>query len=154
MQRGQTLHDYVVGISVFVLTVGLVLSLLPAAIAPFEATGDTVRGELASRIGEQLVSNLSAVGEPNVLGVGSVPDLMDRNQTQLRHRFGLASVRYLNLTLTSLNGSRIIANASGTPMAAGPSAADEDVVAASRIVQPAGPDFDCTPACRLLVRVW
>jgi hypothetical protein len=152
--RGQTLHDYVAGISVFVLTVGLVLSLLPAAVAPFEATEDTVRGEQASRIGSQLVSNLSADGEPNVLGAGSVSAVMDRNQTQLRDRFGLASVRYVNLTLTSLNGSLIVSNTSNVPMTAGASAAGENAVAAARIVRTDGSDVDCTPACRLLVRVW
>lgn len=152
--RGQTLHDYVAGISVFVLTVAVVLGLLPSVVAPFNADTGAAESTVAERIGEQVVANLSLSGAPNTLESDNVTSLFAKDEAGLRARFGLRDVHHVNLTLTNLNGSTILVDPGGTPQTAGASAATEDVSSAARIVRLDEPGFDCRPACRLLVRVW
>lgn len=152
---GQTLHDYVAGISVFVLTVAVVLGLLPSVVAPFQAGDGALASTQARGIGDRVVANLSAAGAPNVLDAENVTALMGKDLEELRTRFGLRSSTFVNLTLTNLNGSEFVTDpSSGTPLTAGASAANEDASEAARIVRVGDPAVDCQPACRLVVRVW
>jgi len=154
--RGQTLHDYVAGISVFILSVALVVGLLPSVVAPFQNEGGAVTATQADRIGDRIVSNFSSGSSPNILDARALDELMTKDEESLRDRYGLAEFRYANLTLTTLNGSRILEGPApaNAPQAAGASAADEEVSSASRIVELDDPSIDCIPACRLIVRVW
>lgn len=154
--RGQTLHDYVAGISVFVLTVAVVLGLLPSVVAPFNADTGAVESTVAERIGDRVVANLSLSGAPNTLETDNVTSLLTKTEAELRTRYGLDTVHHVNLTLTNLNGSTILTDSSTPPQpqTAGASAATEDVSSVARIVRLDEPGLDCRPACRLLVRVW
>lgn len=152
--RGQSLHDYVVGISVFVLTVAVVLGLLPSVVAPFQSGGGAAEASLSTGIGDRLVSNLSLAGSPTVLDGEAVSDIMARDESALRDRFGLRSYQYVNLSLRTLNGSVVLTDGAGAVQAAGASAESEDVVTASRVVRVDEPAFDCEPACRLVIRAW
>lgn len=155
--RGQTLHDYVVGISVFVLTVAVVLGLLPSVVAPFQGGGGAADASLSTQVGDRVVSTLSLDGAPNVLDGEEVSALMALDESDLRDRFGLRSHQYVNLTLQALNGSTVLtdgAGGTGAVQRAGASALGEDAVTAARVVQIDDPGFDCRPACRLVVRVW
>lgn len=152
--RGQTLHDYVAGISVFILTVAVVLGLLPSVVAPFQDGGSGgVDATLSSRIGDRVVSNLSVAGAPNVLDGDEFQTLMAKNEVGLRDRFGLTQGQYVNLSLQTLNGSRMIA-VSGTAQTAGATALGEDTTTSARVVKVDHPGFDCKPACRLVIKVW
>lgn len=152
-RRGQTLHDYVAGISVFILAVGLVLGLLPSVVAPVEDDG-AVEETRAAQLAAEIPANLSVAGSRTRLDAANLTALMGTDLEGLRTRFGLKSWRYVNLTLTTLNGSRIVTDPSGTPLVTGASAAGEDPRTAARVVQVSRPTIDCTPACRLVVRVW
>lgn len=151
--RGQTLHDYVAGISVFILSIGLVLGLLPSVVAPF---GDesAVEKTQATQLAAEIPANLSVAGSRTRLDADNATALMGTDVDGLRSRFGLKSWRYVNLSLTTLNGSRVLTDAGGTRLTAGATAAGEDASSAARVVQLTDPDIDCTPACRLVVRVW
>lgn len=152
--RGQTLHDYVAGISVFILTVAIVLGLLPSVVAPFQNGGSGgVDAALSSRIGDRVVSNLSVDGAPNVLDGDELETLMAKNEVDLRDRYGLTQGQYVNLSLQTLNGSRMIA-VGGTVQTAGATALGEDTTTSARIVTVDDPDFACEPACRLVIQVW
>lgn len=152
--RGQTLHDYVVGISVFVLTVAVVLGLLPSVVAPFQDGTGAVDGTISTRVGDRIVSNLSETGSPNVLEAEGISALMAKDEPALRSRFGLKSDRYVNLSLQSLAESTFLTNSSGIRQTAGASAGSEDVTTSARVVDISESGFDCRPACRLVVRVW
>jgi hypothetical protein len=152
--RGQTLHDYVAGISVFILTVAVVLGLLPSVVAPFQGDGQAIETSQASRIGDYTVSNLSATTAPNVLDADNLTSVMAMNEPALRDRYGLPEYRHVNLSLLTPNGSRTLVGPGGTTLRAGAPAAPEDVRTAARIVQVSEPGFGCKPACRLVVRVW
>jgi hypothetical protein len=152
-RRGQTLHDYVAGITVFVVTVALVLGLLPSVVAPLQADGD-VSASQSLRTVDRIVDNLSLAGSPNTLEAGNLSALLSGDERDLIERFGLPEYTHVNVTLTSLDGDRTVANGSGVALTAGPTAADESTVSAARIVDVTGDGTVCSPACRLLVRVW
>lgn len=155
--RGQTLHDYVAGISVFILTVAVVLGLLPSVVAPFQSGGGAADATRATHVADRIVSSVSVAGTPNVLDGEAVSSLMSLDESALRDRFGLHSHQYVNLTLQELNGSAFLtdgAGATGAVQVAGAPALGEDAVTAARVVRIDDPDFDCNPACRLVVRVW
>lgn len=152
--RGQTLHDYVAGISVFILTVAVVLGLLPSVVAPFQGNGQAVETSQANRIGDYAVSNLSASAAPNVLDADNLTSVMALDEPGLRDRYGLPDYRHVNVSLQALNGSRTLVGPGGSKLWAGAPAAPDEARSAARIVQTSEPGFDCTPACRLVVRVW
>lgn len=155
--RGQTLHDYVAGISVFVLTVAVVLGLLPSVVAPFQGGGGAADARLSTQIGDRIVSDLSVAGTPNVLDGEEVSSLTALDESDLRDRFGLRSEQYVNLTLQALDGSAFLtdgAGGSGAVQVVGATARGEDAASSARVVRIDDPDFDCRPACRLVVRVW
>jgi hypothetical protein len=145
--RGQTLQDYVAGISVFVLTVAVVLGLLPSVVAPFQDGGGAADASIASRAGDQLVSELSIAGEPNVLDGDRLTSLLALDEDGLRDRFGLRNVHHVNVSLQTLNGTV-------QHGAAGASAASEETVSSARIVQVQDSSIPCRPACRMVVSVW
>lgn len=160
-ERGQTLHDYVAGISVFVLTLAVVLGLLPGVLAPFQAESGTADATQAGRIGDRLVENLSFAGAPNVVNATELDDVMGLSEGDLQARYGLASHQHVNMSLRNLNGSTVLENVTASPpsppvgpLTAGASAANEDAASAARIVVTTDNVFECKPACRLVVRVW
>lgn len=153
-QRAQTLHDYVVGISVFVLTVAVVVGLLPSVVAPFEDTSRSVERTQAARVADQLVSNATVTGSENVLNATRLASGLDRNLSELRSHYGVEDFRHVNVSLTELNRTSVVANGTGAPQTAGASAVTEQAARAVRIVQVDDPAVPCTPACRLIVRVW
>ncbi|MFB6311712.1 MAG: hypothetical protein ABEH64_11110 [Salinirussus sp.] len=146
MDRGQTLHDYVAGISVFVLTIGVVLGLLPGVIAPFSGDGTAVDASTATRITGQIVGNHSVADTETTLNESALGDVFALDEEDLRSRYGLGPEQHVNLTLTGLDG---------TPLhdTAGATAAGEDTSSASRVIE-LQPPGTCSPACRLTVRVW
>ena len=153
MDRGQTLHDYAAGISVFVLTVAVVLGLLPSVLAPFQDGTGAADASISSRVADRVVDNLSVAGSPNVLEADELATLLAKDENALRTRYGLKAAQYVNLTLQTLNGSRTLSDGP-TPLAAGATAASEDTVTTARIVRVSDPSIACQPACRLVVRVW
>lgn len=137
----------------FVLTIAVVLGLLPSVLAPFQSEAGAADATQAGRISDRLVANHSVAGAPNVLNATSLSAVMNRSDGQLRTRYGLASHRHVNLSLTTLNGSAVL-NVTGTPLTAGGSPEAEGAVSAARVVSLDNRTDDCTPACRLVVRVW
>ena len=63
--RGQTGFDYLVGIGVFLLTVGFVLAFVPGTLEPF--TDGTEQPIVADRAADTVVAGLADGPEPNVL---------------------------------------------------------------------------------------
>lgn len=63
--RGQTGLDYLVGIGVFLLTVGFVLAFVPGTLTPF--TDDTAHPLVADRAADTVVAGLADGPEPGAL---------------------------------------------------------------------------------------
>lgn len=174
--RGQTGLDYLVGIGVFLLTVGFVVAFVPGTLSPF--TAGTEQPLVADRAADTVVAGLADGPEPNVLnttctlaffGVGSdTRCAFDGSETSeddtLAAALGLREFTRVNVTLErTVDGTATreicsgtasppaieAGGSGGTPLATGPPVPDDGaVVTATRTVYVDGMD------AVVVVRVW
>jgi len=151
--RGQMLHDYVFGIGLFLLIVaGILVGVLPTVLAPFEDTVGGDRTAQADRIAERVVTNSSVDGEANLLDVTTLESIVTADQAQLRDRYTLPRTTRVNLTVTTMDGSRTVDTASGEMLATAAGPGQQPSATSARVVRLS--DDSCPTACRLVVRVW
>ncbi|QSG06539.1 DUF7287 family protein [Halapricum desulfuricans] len=142
-ERGQTLQDFAVGIGVFLVVFIFVLSLFPGLLSPFQsATGGSERAQ-AEQVTTQMVENLSEGSDLHHLNETRLWRVLDQSESDLRDRYGLPRTTNINITVETLSGEKTI---NGTDN----SFYDREVATSARIVTVEG----CSPACRLVVRVW
>ncbi|MFB6085127.1 MAG: hypothetical protein ABEJ94_12870 [Halorientalis sp.] len=151
-RRGQTLQDFVLGVSVFLVVVVFVFGLFPSFLSPFTAGVDASERAQADRLARNLIENHSVQAAGNALNGTALSNTMQKSETALRERFGLSSTSGINVTVRTLDGPRIV-RYDGTRLAVGSNRADETGASVSRLVSIAGSE-KCQPGCRLVVRVW
>ena len=155
--RGQTLIDYIAGVAVFFVTITFILGLLPSFVTPYQsdvAGQDTAQAE---RIAEQLVTNVSVEGSPGRLNVSQLETILSLPGTDVATRYGLRDHRNVNITVNYLNGSGFVRNATapgGINLTSSVTYEGQTSATAVRIVTLNNESATCSPACRLLVRVW
>lgn len=162
--RGQTLHDFAIGMTVFLLVLGYVFAFVPGLFSPFSPETDSTAIRV-DRTADFLTGDLLAEG--GVAGAlnetctayffnGSSPDGCDRlgqsvDESYVRDLAALSSATSVNVTMVR-NGSvaRYPDRATGDPLAVGPSpqSAGGRVIRAARIVSFDGRDY------RFVVRMW
>ncbi len=159
--RAQTSIDFVVGMSVFLLTVAFVVSFLPGVFEPFTATGsgDALAADrTAGLLAEQLLADPAS---PGVLDPACAAEFFDAagdgaagvagchyttDAADLDAALGLASATEVNVTIE--NGGAVQSRG-GVELSAGPTPPEsESVVVARRVVLLGGDDVD------LYVRMW
>lgn len=110
--RGQTVLDFAVGMSVFLLAVGFTFAFVPSLLEPFSA-GEGARMIVAERGAAHLTeTSLSAGSAPGVLSAactagffnGTAPADEDcgwtHNESELNEELGVAGYLGLNVTVT------------------------------------------------------
>ncbi|WP_128478057.1 DUF7287 family protein [Halorussus pelagicus] len=159
--RAQTSIDFVVGMSVFLLTVAFVVTFLPSAFEPFTATGsgDVLAADrTAGLLAEQLLAHPTTPGafDPACTaeffdaagdGAGGVAGCQfTTDAADLDAALGLGPATAVNVTIAE-DGT--IRSRNGVTLAAGPTPPDsENVVVSRRVVLLGGDDAD------LYVRMW
>ena len=149
--RGQTLHDYTVGISLFILTLSTVLAGLFGFVGPLSTEVGSEEVSQSERVATTVVQNLSTGQRPNELDSDELVATLARSEDDLRTRWGIPQSARLNVTLTTLNGSRIVSDG-GSKLTAG--LPYQRNVAASTVRVVTLDDGPCRPGCRLVVRAW
>lgn len=149
--RGQTLQDYTLGISLFIVTVAAAVAGIFGFIGPASPGVSSDDVAQTERISTTMVQNLSTGRQPNELRADRLNSTLDQSLGTLRSRWGVETSANLNVTLVTLNGSRII-EWDGTKQTAGSAYAGHATGSTSRIVTL--DDGTCTPSCRLVVRAW
>jgi hypothetical protein len=150
-ERGQTLQDYTIGISLFIITVSAVLAGLLGFTSPLSAGVTSEDVSQSQRITTAMVQNLSTGRQPNELDAVRLNTTLNRSTDQLRSRWGLESTTTLNITLSTLNGTRIVER-DGVKLTVGSGYTNRSTATASRVVTL--DDGTCDPSCRLVVRTW
>lgn len=154
--RGQTPHDFALGIGVFLLTVAFVFSTLPGLAEPFETDVTAVEEAHADRAAATLVDHLSSGAGPGALDPDVATTFFRQNETgdSLRGFLGLGTESPVNVTVT--NGSRPVELTDGegeaATLTAGDALADRPVATTVRLVSFTG-ERHCEPTCRLVVEV-
>ncbi|WP_135851369.1 DUF7287 family protein [Halorussus salinus] len=159
--RAQTSIDFVVGMSVFLLTVAFVVAFLPGVFEPFTATGsgDVLAADrTAGLLAEQVLADPAS---PGVFDPACTAEFFDAagdgaagvagcqyttDAANLDAALGLGPATAVNVTIENDGGVR---SRGGVALAAGPAPPEsESVVVARRVVLLGGDDVD------LYVRVW
>jgi len=154
-RRGQTIQDYAIGISVFVLTVTAAVTLFPSLVTTFGSGPSEDLTATADRVSEQIVQNHSVPGQAVELDPAGLEQLEGLNESELRERFALRETTQLNVTLQTSDGSAFVTDAGGDPVAAGDAGRPSRVAENVRIVTLANDSYvGCAAGCRLVVRVW
>ena len=92
--RGQTTHDFALGISVFILASVFVLTFVPSVTAPYTEGVSEVEQEHARTVSRVLVGNLSTAESPTTFDDDRTVDFFtsDWGETGLQERFAVGSV--------------------------------------------------------------
>ena len=158
--RGQTTFDFLVGMSVFLLTVAFVVAFLPNVFEPFTAEGsdDVLAADrTADLLSEQLLADPATPAVLNATcteaffdaagdGDDGLDCAFDTDANDLRGALGVGPTVSVNVTVEE-NGS--IRSIDSTDLRAGRSPSNsESVVVARRVVLLDGDERD------LYVRVW
>jgi hypothetical protein len=159
--RGQTSIDFVVGMSVFLLTVAFVVAFLPGVFEPFTASGagDALTSDrTASLLAEQVLADPA---NPSVVDPACAAEFFDAagdgaggvagcqfttDAADLDAALGLGPATTVNVTIEETG---TVESAGGVTLAAGPEPPEsESVVVSRRVVLLGDADRD------LYVRVW
>jgi len=146
-RRGQTLQDYAIGVSVFLLAAAFVVSFIPTLFTPFTAPVDASQTAQADRYAAEVLSEITQSDSTNTLD-GTETDAFFSNESSV-DRIPTAELSDVNVTLVAGNGT--------TQQAVGPPYQGRSTAAATRVVIPeAGYDgnHSCTATCRIEVRLW
>jgi hypothetical protein len=122
--RGQTGVDFIVGVGIFLLTIGFVVSFVPGMLTPFG--DDTASPLVTDRVADELATDL--------LSTGPGTDTLDPDRTQAFFAAGTVPDRLAvpdgtNLNVTVMENVpdspvREIATSGGTRLALGPTVPD------------------------------
>lgn len=147
-RRAQTVHDYLLGVVLVILTIGVAIGLLGSAYEPFYDPVNNEDETMAENLGDEVVeANTTMWGERTVNVSGLVAHLDDNFQT-VRHRAGIPDWKDANVTIR--HDREVLASA-GEAMTGEPEAREIRFV---RGVEADGPYEDCQEGCRIVIRVW
>ncbi len=166
--RAQTVQDFAVGISLFLLTVGFVFAFVPSLFTPFQSDVAPGSTNQADRVGSSIVNDLSMDDRPNWITKRDAAGFFNTFSTaeDLQDRYGLPTTAQINVTIVPLNDTTPvdfvgITGIPDLPAAAGDTYRDVPAASVSRVVVVKGVP-ECDPAldpgqgqgCRLIVRIW
>lgn len=151
-RRGQTLQDFALGISLFLITVTFVFGLFPSYLEPFTAGIDDSDGMRADRLSQDLIREHATAEGENILNETKLNATLSQNQSQLRDRYGFSRGTAINITVRE-GGSQSLVSVDGTPLATEKDSQNQPAAARARIVSLSN-RTRCDPSCRLVVKVW
>lgn len=158
MSRGQTPHDYLIGVSLLLITLFGVFAFVPGMLQPFTEPVNADDGTAADRVGERLVADHAIDGHQNTLNGTALEDTLsgdaDGDFDRLIERAGVnRSLQFVNVTVSHPNGTRLD-DGWGRPDPESEFHVEvTDTATAVRIVDADGIE-GCEPVCRIVVRVW
>ena len=149
--RGQTLQDYVTGVSLLLIVVIFVFGLFPNYLTPFTAGVSGAEQAQADRIGRNMISNLSVEAGRNTLNASRLRSVLALSQPELRDRYGLPNAAEINITVRDPETDRIVTDG-GQKLATDRQYRDTTAASIGRVVTL--DNGTCSPACRLVIYVW
>jgi hypothetical protein len=173
--RAQTVQDFAIGASVFLLTIAFVFAFIPTLFTPFDSNVAPGLDAQADRVGDAIVTDAAVDGKPNWLDRDETLDALELTSgsgtgDELQTAYGLPSTSQVNVTVTPmrLEEEDDPITDGGDTFAAGDQYRDRSAATVSRIVVIQGVD-DCDPtldadgnpsngkqgkACRMTIRIW
>lgn len=160
-KRGQTPHDYALGIGVFIITIAFALAFVPSTLSFTDADPGATESTLADRSAVAMIGNLSTGDRQNELNGTAVAEYFGNadNETKLQRRLDLPETVSINATVRSLDNAAVLYVENETGQAVrldGGKSYPETKPAAetTRIVTMTNDNGGCKPGCQLVIRVW
>ncbi len=175
--RGQTVQDFAIGASVFLLTIAFVFAFIPTLFTPFEDSIAPGLDSQASRTAAAIVDQGSIDGRSNHMTATGAQDAILPNPSggppgeseDLQNEYDLPETSQVNVTVTPMppDDDTVLGLPSGATLGSGNEFRGRPAATVSRIVVIEGvPECDPTidsdtsepgfqgQACRLTVRIW
>lgn len=154
-ERGQTIHDYLLGIVLVMLTIAGVFAFFPDVFTPFQEDVGTDDRHMADRLSEELVDANRTMGEERTVNLTALNRTIQRESPfgTLLNRSGIPGWKQVNVTIRDSVG---MVNASETSKWGSVYYESSSDPPATRIrtIQAQRPDSPCANSCQLVVRVW
>jgi len=154
-ERGQTIHDYLLGVVLVLLTTAGVFAFFPNVFVPFQDPVDSENRQMASELAAEVVEvNSTTQGERTVNLTALKRTLEDPDALGvLVNRSGIPEWKQVNVTVQSDDGVEFAGESSDTGSvyredSSGPPAT------MVRTVQAQNSSHPCAESCQVVVRVW
>jgi hypothetical protein len=149
-ERGQTINDYVIGMTLLLLSITLVFGYFPGIFQPFEEEVSNEEEAMATNLAAELVENSTVTGTKQTVSFdsmnGTLYSFVDAPQ-----QAGIPDWVHWNVTVLDVDGNVITHD--GERLAKGTDWRGERAASTVRFVR-AQDDNDCDDGCRIVVRVW
>lgn len=147
--RGQTQYDYVVGITLMLLTISSVFLLIPDIFAPAQDPVAPEERSAADRLANYLVSNSSVQGTTNTLNYSRLDETLGPQWAETKQWANRSFGREISVNVRNRtsDGTVLIANETAEWTDSSPAAVTTRIVRFEN-------NSVCDSACRLTVRVW
>ena len=144
--RGQTPIDYLIGISLVLVTILGMFVFVPVVFDPFEPAVGPDTESMADQLADNLVTNHSYVGEERTLNRTAMEGSLENELDVIKADAGITERERVNVTIQNGTGSEIFAAGDSFPTGAGGAATSARTFVTR--------DQACTNGCQLIVRVW
>jgi hypothetical protein len=144
--RGQTPVDYLIGISLVLVTILGMFVSVPVVFDPFEPAVSPETESMADQLADDLVTNHSYVGEERTLNRTGMESSLENDLAELKANAGITELEQVNVTIQSATGAEIFT--AGDPYPSGAGGAGTTV--RTFVTR----DGTCEDGCQLIVRVW
>jgi hypothetical protein len=156
--RGQTLQDFTLGVTLFIVTVTFVLGIFPGYLSPFTTGVTGAERAQADQVARSMLLNLSTADGGNTVNATRLHTVLNQSQEQLRGQFGLPKTAGVNITVVSLNGTKMVRlDRSGDSLATVQGRNNQTAGTVARVVSFRNNTKyrpRCNPGCRLVIKVW
>ena len=158
-ERGQTAHDFALGMGLFLVTAAFAFSFVPTTLTFTKADPGPKEATQAERAAMTLIGNLSTGEYQNTLNSTATADYFNTtsSEEELHDDLALPVTAQINITIRELGGDVILtledSNGKSVDTAAGRDY-DQNQPAAEVVRIVTMSHESCDPACQLIVRVW
>ena len=150
--RGQTAVDYLVGISLVLVTILGTFVLVPMVFDPFEPAISPDKQSMADRLADDIVTNNTYAGDERTLNRSGLDNSFEDYLDTHRAEAGITRYERVNVTIQNGTGTRV--STSGDPFRRDAGGVATSVRTFTTREQANGEDNPCTKGCQLIVRVW
>lgn len=153
-ERGQTIHDYLLGIVLVLLTIAGVFAFFPEVFTPFQEPVDSDEQHMSDRLADEVIQvNQTMRGSQTVNYTGVTETLEHGGVGTLANRSGIQQWKQVNITVVNQTGVVASSNTSNRAsvyrLDRGDPAATTTRTIRAQTAVPA-----CEQSCQVVVRVW
>jgi len=154
-ERGQTIHDYLLGIVLVLLTIAGVFAFFPEVFTPFQEPVESDEQHMSERLADEVIEvNRTMGGSQTVNYTALTETLTDGDKlNRLVNRSGIPRWKQVNITVENQTG---VVAASETNQRGSVYRLDRQNPAATttRTIEAKSAAPACEQSCQIVVRIW